>query len=158
MPFTGLRKDAETRRLKAMELLDAGYSQRRIADELGVTPSAVSRWARQRREGGDEALAAKPHPGRPKKLNERQIENLVKLLLEGPRKHGFATDLWTLPRIAELIERKFGVTFDPSGVWHVMQRLNWSPQKPERQAREQDVEAVEQWRTTTWSRIKKRPA
>lgn len=141
-----------------MELLDAGMSQRQVADELGVTASAVSRWVSLRREGGDEALAAKPHPGRPKKLDEHQVEKLVKLLLQGPRKHGFATDLWTLPRIAELIERKFGVTFDPSGVWHVMQRLNWSAQKPERQAREQDVEAVETWRTVTWRRIKKRPA
>ena len=43
-------------------------------------------------------------------------------------------------------------------VWHVMARLNWSAQKPERQARERDAEAVQTWRTRDWARIKKRPA
>ena len=80
------------------------------------------------------------------------------MLLQSPRKHGFPTDLWTLARIAELIERKFDVSYDPSGVWHVMARMNWSAQKPERQARERDAEAVQTWRTRDWARIKKRPA
>lgn len=103
-------------------------------------------------------LKAKPHPGRPKKLTESQVKKLVKMLLESPRKHGFPTDLWTLARIAELIEWKFDVSYDPSGVWHVMTRLNWSAQKPEWQARERDAEAVQTWRKRDWTRIKKRPA
>lgn len=57
-----------------------------------------------------------------------------------------------------LIERKFDVSYDPSGVWHVMTRLNWSAQKPKRQARERDAEAVQTWRKQDWARIKKRPA
>jgi len=158
MPYSGKRKDAETRRLKAMELLDSGMSQSQVATELGVTQSAVSKWVSARRQGGQDGLKAKPHPGRPKKLTESQVKKLVKMLLESPRKHGFPTDLWTLARIAELIERKFDVSYDPSGVWHVMARLNWSAQKPERQARERDAAAVQTWRTRDWARIKKRPA
>ena len=101
-----------------MELLDSGKSQSQVATELGVTQSAVSKWASARRQGGQDGLKAKPHPGRPKKLTESQVKKLVKMLLESPRKHGFPTDLWTLARIAELIERKFDVSYDPSGVWH----------------------------------------
>ncbi|NBT36399.1 MAG: winged helix-turn-helix domain-containing protein, partial [Betaproteobacteria bacterium] len=40
--------------------------------------------------------------------------------------------------MAELVRRKFGVTYDQSGIWHVLRRLNWTQQKPERQARERD--------------------
>jgi transposase len=158
MPYSGKRKDAETRRLKAMQLLDSGKSQSQVADELGVTQSAVSKWVSARRQGGQDGLKAKPHTGRPKKLTESQVKKLVRMLLQSPRKHGFPTDFWTLPRIAELIERKFDVSYDPSGVWHVMTRLNWSAQKPERQSRERDAEAVQTWRKRDWSRIKKRPA
>jgi transposase len=158
MPYSGLRKDAETRRLKAMKLLDSGKTQSQIAEELGVTASAVSKWVSARRQGGKDALKAKPHPGPKPKLTKHQVNKLLKMLIEGSTANGFPTELWTLSRIAELIDRKFGVSYDISGVWHLMTRLNWSAQKPERQARERDAEAVETWRTRDWSRIKKRSA
>ena len=50
--------------LKAMELLDSGKSRSRVADELGMTRSAVSKWVSSRRQGGQDGLKAKPHPGR----------------------------------------------------------------------------------------------
>lgn len=87
-----------------------------VADELGVTQSAVSKWASARGEGGQDALKAKPHPGRPQKLTESQMKKLVRMLLESPREHGVPTDLRTLARIAEPIERTFDVSYDPSGV------------------------------------------
>lgn len=155
MPYTGSRKDAERRRLYAMTLLDQGWTQTQVANKLGVTPAAVCQWVRARRRGGDAALAAKPHPGPKPKLNALQMRQLEKRLLRGPRKNGYATDLWTLPRIAELIEHHFGVRYDPSGVWHVMNRMGWSAQKPERRARERDEDAVVTWRKKDWPRIKK---
>lgn len=155
MPYTGSRKDAERRRLKAMTLLDRGLTQKQVAQKLGVTPAAVCQWARTRREGGDAALKARPHPGPRPKLDERQVARLEKLLLQGPRRHGYATELWTLPRIGELIEKRFGVTYDPSGVWHLMHRMGWSAQKPERRARQRDEDAITAWRKRDWPRIKK---
>lgn len=156
MPYTGSRKEAERRRLRAMTLLDKGLAQSRVAAKLGVTPSAVSKWVKAREAGGDAALKAKPHRGPPPKLNDRQVARLEKRLLQGPRKHGYATELWTLPRIAELIRRCFDVTYDPSGVWHLLTRMGWSAQKPERRARERDEDAIVRWRKKDWPRIKKR--
>lgn len=156
MPYTGSRKDAERRRLQAMTLLDQGLSQKQVAAKLSVTPAAVCQWAAARREGGDGALKAKPHPGPKPKLNDRQLARLEKWLLQGPHKHGHATELWTLPRVAELIEKRFDVTYDPSGVWHLLTRMGWSAQKPERQARERDEPAIGAWRKKDWPRLKKR--
>ena len=161
MPYTGLRKDAERRRLRAMTLLDQGLPQKRVAQKLGVTPAAVCQWARTRREGGDAALKAKPHPGPRPKLDARQVVRLEKLLLRGPRRHGYATELWTLKRVAELIERRLGVTYDPSGVWHLLTRMGWSARKPDprgRRARERDEDAIVRWRKKDWPRLKKRVA
>jgi transposase len=151
------RKEAEQRRLRAMTLLEQQFSQAEVASQLGVTQAAVSQWVRAYRRDGPEALKAKIHPGPKPKLDFRQLKRLERLLLEGPTRHGFATDLWTLPRIVELIRRTFGVHYDPSGVWHVLVRMGWSCQKPERRARERDEQAIETWRKNDWPNIKKRP-
>lgn len=156
MPYTGLRKDAERRRYRALTLLDQGWTQGRVAVELGVSPSAVCKWVKAREAGGQAALKAKPHPGPKPKLDARQRTRLEKLLLQGAQKQGYATALWTSKRVAEVIERSFGVHYDPSGVWHLLQRMGWSSQKPEQQARERDDEAIAAWRRKDWPRIKKR--
>ena len=149
------RKEAERRRRRAMTLLDAGHSQSEVALRLGVTPAAVSQWVKARREGGEEALAARPVAGRPPSLSPRQLKRLEKLLRKGPTRCGFATELWTLKRVAALIEKEFDQCYDPSGVWHLLKRIGWSCQKPERRARERDEAAIERWRKQDWPRIKK---
>jgi transposase len=145
----------ETRRLNALQLLKSGKNQTQVATELGVSPAAVSQWVKAARLGGKAALEAKPFSGRPKKLSDAQLQRLARMLSEGPSKHGFPTELWTLQRVAVLVRRKFGVTYDQSGIWHVLRRLNWTQQKPERQARERDEKVVQAWRSREWPRIKK---
>lgn len=157
MPYSGSRKDAERRRFRAMALLDQGRSQSQVALELGVDRSAVCKWVQAREAGGDAALKAKPHLGPKPKLSDRQVVRLEKMLRKGPGKHGYNTELWTLKRVAELIERRFGVGYDPSSVWHLLRRMGWSAQKPERRARERDEDAIVAWRQHDWPRIKKRP-
>ena len=156
MPYTGSRKDAERRRRQAMTLLDHGQSQAQVARRLGVTPAAVSQWVKARRSGGEQVLRAKPHPGRPPNLDTKQLARLEKWLSRGPRRCGYRTELWTLRRVAEVIEKHFGVHYDPSGVWHVLKRMGWSCQKPERQARERNEKAIVTWRKKDWPRTKKR--
>ncbi len=139
-----------------MTLLEEGHSQADVARLLGVTQGAVSQWKKAHGQGGQDALLAKQHTGRPTKLSGRQCEKLVRLLKAGACRHGWSTPLWTLPRVAVLIERHFGIAYDQSGVWHLLRRLAWSCQKPIRRAREQDEAAVADWRRHEWPRIKKR--
>ena len=151
------RKDAEQRRRRAMTLLERGCCQSEVARQVGVTPGAVSQWVKAYRRDGPDALKAKTHPGPKPKLSKRQIERLQKLLLQGARRHGFATELWTLARVVEVIRKHFAVTYDPSGVWHLLRRMGWTCQKPERRARERDEQAIATWRQEDLPRIKKRP-
>ena len=62
----------------------------------------------------------------------------------------------TQERVREVIRKHFGVTYDPSGVWHVLQRMGWTCQKPERRARERDEQAIAAWYKKDLPRIKKR--
>jgi len=155
MSREGSPVELEQRRFRAMALLDQGRSQAEVAESLDVTPGAVSQWNTAYRRDGPEALKARCHPGPVPKLTAKQRERLGGLLLKGPRAFGYQTELWTLARVAEVIHKKFGVQYDPSGVWHVLRNMRWSCQKPERRARERNEEAVANWRSKDWPRIKK---
>ncbi len=153
----GSSEQLQERRLRAIALLEQGSTQVEVAQKLGVTQGAVSQWKTAHAHGGDEALQARPAPGATPKLTDKQCQRLLKYLQQGPRKHGWPTALWTLPRIVQLIEKKFSVCYDQSGVWRLLRRVGWSCQKPERRARERDDAAIDEWRKHDWPRLKKRP-
>jgi transposase len=147
----------EQRRRAAVALLEQGLKAIQVAKAVGTSPASVTRWRQAYELQGQAALSAKPHPGRRSRLTARQRERLGRLLLDGPGKHGYSTELWTLARVAEVIAVTFGVQYDPSQVWRILRAMGWSCQKPERRARERDEEAIQRWRRDDWPRIKKRP-
>ena len=131
MRTPGTAEELERQRFRAIALLNAGHRPGEVARRLGVSPAAVSRRKKLYRQAGSDGLKATPHPGPKPKLTMPQRRKLRRLLSKGPRVHGCLTDLWTLARIAELIERYFGVHYDPSGVWHVLKSMGWSCRRPE---------------------------
>lgn len=151
----GSSAELEQRRRHAVALLKQGVKPAAVAGALRVSLVSVGRW-RKAALGGAEALAAKPHPGRPLKPSVARRRRLLVLLKRGPKRHGFATELWTLARVAGVIRAEFGVGYHPSQVWRVLRGLGWSCQKPQCRARERDEEAIARWRRADWPRIKKR--
>lgn len=154
----GSATELEARRRRAAACFQAGESVRTVADRFGVHPSSAKRWRRAWREGGEEALAAKPHTGPERKLSDEERVELVDLIVAGPRAAGFPTELWTCERIARLIEERFGVEHHPGHLARMLHAMGFSPQKPRTVAREQDPEALEHWRKVEWPRIKKKPS
>ena len=124
----GSPAELEARRRRAVALLADGLGVREVARQIGCSPTSVSRWQAEVQAGGADALRAKPAPGRPPRLTARQRGKLLKLLLKGAPAHGFSTDLWTLPRVAAVIARTFGVTYHPAHVWKILRREGWSCQ------------------------------
>jgi transposase len=148
----------EARRLLAARLLLEGGDVDEVAEIVGASESSVRRWRRAVGKGGLEALRAKPHPGRKPRLNARQKQHLIAILLAGPRKAGYPTDLWTCRRVAEVIAKKFHVEYHPDHVGKMLHDLGWTCQKPEQQAREADDAAIQRWRKRDWPRIKRGPS
>ena len=147
----------EDRRRRALALLDEGLSLNEVGRRIGCNASSVMRWRDAHQRGGSEALQVRFSPGRPPKLRSTQRRSLVKLLLKGPLAHGYRTNLWTTARIAQLIQREFGVSYHRDHIGRLMESLGWSHQKPERRALERDEEAIERWKQRDWPRVKKTP-
>lgn len=154
---SGTPQQLEQRRRKAIALLEQGHRNQKVARLVGASPGTICDWKKAYQKLGEAFFEAHSPPGRKSDLSDQQINRLKALLLKGPRKQGYLTELWTLRRIAEVIEKHFGIVYDLSSVWHLLQRMGWSCQKPESKAREQNPEAVAQWRQTDWRRIKKSP-
>jgi transposase len=145
----------EARRLQAWHLKQRGWSQRQIAEALGVSEGAVSQWMKRARDAGPEALRRRPPPGAPRRLSPDQLARLPELLQRGPIAYGFRGELWTRTRIAAVIRLEFDVSYHPRHVGRILDALHWSPQKPIRRARQRDEPAIARWRMETWATIKK---
>lgn len=145
----------EGRRLRGWELYQQGWSQKAIAEALGVTKGAVSQWIKRGREGGAASLHRRTSPGAPRRLTQEQVAQLPVLLEEGAEAHGFRGALWTCGRVAAVIEAQFAVRYHPDHVSRLLKQLGWSPQKPVTRATQRDEEAIVTWREERWPALKK---
>ena len=154
----GSPAELERRRLRALSLLEQGLQPVEVAQRIGVDRRSVRRWKAAARRNGPKALQALAAPGRPPKLAARHRPRLQRILLRGAQAAGFANDLWTCPRITQLIERHFKVRYHADHVGRLLHSLGWSVQRPVRRARERDEPLIERWVKGQWPRIKKKPA
>lgn len=153
----GDRVALEERRLAAVMLFREGCTQAEVSRRLRVSRQSVSRWHQQWQEGGKRGLRAAPTTGRPARLDAAQLRAVERALLRGARAQGFPTDLWTLPRIAAVIDRTTGERYHPGHVWRILRRMGWSLQRPARRAIERDQAAIDGWVRERWPQVKKTP-
>src|SRR5688572_21035303 len=110
----------EARRLQAARLFARGKSQGAVARELGVTQVCAHHWFHAWQAKGRAGLRGAGRAGRKPQLDAAQLAHVEVALRAGPAAHGFRTDLWTLPRVAALIERLTGVRHHPGHVWRLL--------------------------------------
>ena len=145
----------EQRRRDAATLLRQGVWPAEVARRLGVSRQSVSRWAKTAAEHGRHGLRRAGRVGRPPRLTLADLRRVVRALKAGPEAQGYVTGLWTLPRVAKLVETECGVRFGKTRVWQLLRALGWSCQRPTGQARERDEAAIRRWKRVEWPRLKK---
>lgn len=146
----------EWRRLRAWGLAQQGWGVRRIAVALDASPAAVSRWLAAARYGGHAALLAQHRPGAPAKLSAEQRRLIPDFLWHGPEAYGFRGELWTCPRVAQVLAEEFGVSYSRSQVARILKALGWTPQVPITRAIQRDEDAIERWAIEDWPALKAR--
>jgi transposase len=146
----------EARRMRAAELFDKGMIPAEIARQEGVSHQIVSEWRKAWWRSGLDGLRGAGRAGRKPKLTADQLANVEEALAKGAEANGYTTDLWTLPRVAEVIEHATGVSYHPGHVWYVLRdQLGWTWQRPARRAVERNDEAIEHWVRKRWPQVKK---
>ena len=145
----------EGRRLRAWELSQAGWAQRRIAEALGVTEGAVSQWLKRAREGGAEALRRRIPPGPDARLSAEQRARIPELLARGAESYGFRGDVWTTKRVAAVIARELGVRHHRNHIGKLLRRLGLTLQQPVVRATQRDEAVIAAWTAERWPEIEK---
>jgi putative transposase len=149
------RSRREQVRLQAAEMFADDADARQVARSLRVSTKSVYQWRRAWKAGGEAALASKGAGGNPCKLDEGQIAQLRAALEAGPVAYGWTQDQrWTLARVAVLVERLSGVSHTLRGVSFLLHRLGFSPQVPAHRAFERDEDAIAEWRSVTWAKVR----
>ncbi len=149
-------RELELRRRKGMRMLARGVAQAEVARALEVSRQTTSSWAKKLAQD-PQGWRRKPL-GRPGGLDAAQKKQLGKALLAGAVANDFPTELWTLARVARLIEREFGVAYSTVNVWRILRGLGFSSQRPAGRAIQRDEAAIKEWRTKRWPALKKSPA
>jgi transposase len=152
----GSATELERRRRLAVTRIAEGWPQTKIAAFLGVHPRTVRDWWTRHRADVAHGLDAKPHPGRTPKLTQAQEDTVLSWFSRSATDFGFANELWTAARVAQLIQQHFGVHFHPHYVSAWLARRRITPQKPEKQARERDPAKIERWLANEWVEVKKK--
>jgi transposase len=142
----------------AARLFAQGKSLTEVAATVGCSKSSASRWKQAWEQGGKPALRSKPNLGPKPKLDSPQQRRLLAALKQGTSQWGYAPSGWTGPLVRDLIRRLFGVQYHVDYVGPLLHKLGWSPQKPERRARERQERAIARWHRDEWPRLKKEPS
>ena len=158
-PSPASQRDAKTlavRRMKAGKLFKKGVRQAEIARRLKVSRAAVHYWYTTWRKEGKEGLRGADHPGPKSKLTAEKVSTVKHILLKGAGAAGYATEMWTLPRIAEMIKKSTRISYHPGYVWRVVRALGFTCQKPETRYRDRNEAAIRRWKQEAWPAIQKR--
>ena len=152
------RQRLQARRLRAAELFAAGVRQAEVARQLGVSRQSVHLWHKRWQADGVDGLRSRGPTGPTPRLSDSQLHQVEQALLKGAGANGFVGELWTLDRIATVIERLTGIRHHPAWVWALLHhRLGWSVQRPVRRAAERDQAAIDRWVKERWPVIKQTP-
>src|SRR3954463_16166100 len=155
------RERRETLRLQAARLFAEDVAPVEVATRLRVSTKSAYQWRRRWRAGGEAALASTGPGGASCRLRDAQpqrlraqLQRLPAELERGPAEHGWADQRWTLARIATLITRLFHLRYTLRGTAYLLHRMGWSWQVPRHRAAERNEDAIAEWRTLTWAKVR----
>jgi transposase len=152
----------EALRLRALRGRELGFCEASLAKLLGVTRETISRWWSAFQKGGLEAIPQE-RTGRPvgsgRSLSEDQgltIQALVST--RSPQACGIASPLWTRRAVSELIALLFDIAMPERTVGEYLKRWGYTAKKPQRHARDQDPDEVQEWLEKIYPAIEEQAA
>jgi transposase len=150
-------RNRELLRRRGVELLEKGWKQTKIAEALGVSQSAVSKWKIRLKKEGKAMLRDKPLPGAPRQMTTEQEQELIQILKRGAKSYGFEGDFWNYKRIKRVLSETFSIELSVRQSGRILKRLGFSRQKPQLKSYQQDPAKVQEWKEQILPDLKKKP-
>lgn len=142
-------------RIRAVQRVEAGESPEVVIQALGFSRPRIYEWLARYREGGLDALRAKPVPGPKPKLDGKALDWLYRTItLSDPQQFKFEFALWTRAMVRSLIRERFNVALSEVSVGRLLRKLGLSPQRPLMRAYQRDPALVADWVKNEFPKIR----
>jgi transposase len=128
-----IRRSQEARydhRLHAVLLVAQGVSCTKAASLLGDSPRTVQYWVNRFEEEGFAGLADADRPGRPKKMNEQQLEHVAQVIRGSPKNAGMSTNIWDGKTLSAFIKRHYDINLGVRQCQRLFRQLGFRLRKP----------------------------
>jgi transposase len=145
------------RRRQVVRAYKRGRTRTQIADEVGLSYTAVSKTISRYEELGAVALAPGKRgrrSGQDRALSAVQEQAIQRTICDKrPEQLKMEFALWSRAAVGQLIEREYGVVLHVRSVGKYLARWGFTPQKPIKRAYEQSPSAVKEWLDTHYPQI-----
>jgi len=149
----------EEKRKLAIKLWQQGHSQKYVAEAVGTTAPTMSGWVKRFKSEGHVSLKANkrgPKSGQGRHLTAEQEVSLQRMIKDqSPDQLKLSYVLWTRKAVMELIQQETDLKMPIRTVGEYLKRWGFTPQKPLKQAYEQNPKAVQQWLDEDYRRSEK---
>lgn len=128
-----IRRSEESRydhRLHGLLLVAHGMTCPEVAKLLGDAPRSVEYWVRRFQEKGLAGLREAERSGRPRRLNEQQLQEIDTALHGTPREVGLRGTLWDGKTLAAWIEQQYAVKLGVRQCQRIFRQLGYRLRKP----------------------------
>jgi transposase len=160
-----LKKEAEqtgeyrvAKRIHAVLLNHQENTSGQIAVMLHAPRSKVSEWLKNYEQYGYESLLEGQRSGRPSELSAKQLIDLGDIIDSGPIAYGYTSAIWSSIMIRDIIQNEFSIDYHPGHIRKLLNKMNFSVQKPKRILARADEDQKSKWRRYIYPNIKKKPA
>jgi len=124
------QQEYKRKRLRAIKLAQGQRGAHSIAQELDCSTTTLRQWYRLYLLQGLDGLIKDITHEVKSRLDKDQQQALAEMLIEKqPCDYGLGRYMWTADLIRQLIELQFGVIYQNTGVYKLLDRMGFSHQK-----------------------------
>ncbi len=157
-----IRRSEESRydhRLHGVLLVAQGMSCLEVSRLLGDAPRTVEYWVRRFEDKGLAGLVEGERSGRPRRLNDKQLEEINSALRQTPESVGIRSGLWDGKGLAAFIKKRHGVTLGVRQCQYMFKSFGFRLCKPRSLIARADPELQEAYKKSpkAHGRSKNRP-
>ena len=120
---------------------------------LKYASTTVGDWLRRMHKEGIYRRYNKKSPGRPKKLTDKQLNDLKSVVLNSPQAVGFIFVMWTTKVVHEYIKETYNISYSSRQVRNILHYMGFTCVKPRPSHRKASKKAQEEFKMTFIGKI-----
>jgi len=117
-------------RLHSVLLVAQGMTCPEVARLLGDAPRSVEYWVHRFERRGLAGLVEGERSGRPGRLNEKQVQEINRVLRAKPSDAGMRVNLWDGKTLSAWIEKQYGIQLGVRQCQRLFRQLEFRLRKP----------------------------